>query len=132
MNPQHIVYVGLGLVALVFTTIAVNNYYSEPLVNNSVEYWMIVNLENQSPRYTVDLLDVYEEYDCESYDLSTCSYLESDSDPVSLTDSLTDAELVFNAVKSGNMLARALISPTITLASGETLQIDYDIVFNNS
>lgn len=39
---------------------------------------------------------------------------------------------LFDAVTTGNMLARALISPTITLASGETLQIDYDIVFNNS
>jgi hypothetical protein len=39
---------------------------------------------------------------------------------------------VFDAVTTGNMLARALISPTINLGSGDTLQIDYDIVLNNS
>ena len=39
---------------------------------------------------------------------------------------------VFDASTTGNMLARALISPTITLSSGDTLQIDYDIVLNNS
>jgi hypothetical protein len=39
---------------------------------------------------------------------------------------------VFDAVTTGNMLARALISPTITLGSGDTLQIDYDIVINNT
>ena len=39
---------------------------------------------------------------------------------------------LFDAVTTGNMLARALISPPITLGSGDTLQIDYDIVLNNS
>jgi len=39
---------------------------------------------------------------------------------------------LFDAVTTGNMLARALISPTINLGSGDTLQIDYDIVLNNS
>lgn len=39
---------------------------------------------------------------------------------------------LFDAVTTGNMLARALISPTINLGSGDTLQIDYDIVINNS
>lgn len=39
---------------------------------------------------------------------------------------------LFDAVTTGNMLARALISPTITLGSGDTLQIDYDIVLNNT
>lgn len=39
---------------------------------------------------------------------------------------------LFDAVSTGNMLARALISPTINLGSGDTLQIDYDIVINNT
>ena len=39
---------------------------------------------------------------------------------------------LFDAVTTGNMLARALISPTINLGAGDTLQIDYDIVLNNS
>ncbi len=39
---------------------------------------------------------------------------------------------LFDAVTTGNMLARALISPTINLGSGDTLQIDYDIVIANS
>lgn len=39
---------------------------------------------------------------------------------------------LFDAVTTGNMLARALISPTINLGSGDTLQIDYDIVLNNT
>lgn len=39
---------------------------------------------------------------------------------------------LFDAVTTGNMLARAIISPTINLGSGDTLQIDYDIVLNNS
>ena len=39
---------------------------------------------------------------------------------------------LFDAVTTGNMLARALVSPTINLGAGDTLQIDYDIVLNNS
>jgi len=39
---------------------------------------------------------------------------------------------VHDASSSGNMLARALISPTITLGTGDTLTIDYDIVINNT
>ncbi len=39
---------------------------------------------------------------------------------------------LFDAVTTGNMLARALISPTINLGAGDTLQIDYDIVIANS
>lgn len=39
---------------------------------------------------------------------------------------------LFDAVTTGNMLARALISPTITLGSGDTLQIDYDIIVKNT
>ena len=39
---------------------------------------------------------------------------------------------LFDAVTTGNMLARAIISPTINLGSGDTLQIDYDIVIANS
>lgn len=39
---------------------------------------------------------------------------------------------VQDAGTSGNMLARALISPTITLGTGDTLTIDYDIVINNT
>ena len=39
---------------------------------------------------------------------------------------------LFDAATTGNMLARALISPTINLGSGDTLQIDYDIVINNT
>ncbi len=39
---------------------------------------------------------------------------------------------LFDAVTTGNMLARAIISPTINLGAGDTLQIDYDIVIANS
>ncbi len=39
---------------------------------------------------------------------------------------------VFDASTSGNMLARSLISPTITLGAGDTLTIDYTVTINNT
>lgn len=39
---------------------------------------------------------------------------------------------LFDASTSGNMLARSLISPAITLSSGDTLTIDYTITINNT
>lgn len=39
---------------------------------------------------------------------------------------------LFDAVTTGNMLARAIISPTINLGVGDTLQIQYDIIIKNS
>ena len=39
---------------------------------------------------------------------------------------------LFDASSTGNMLARSLISPTITLGTGDTLSIDYTITLNNT
>ncbi len=39
---------------------------------------------------------------------------------------------IFDAVTTGNMLARALISPTITLNSGDTLNVNYTIIIANT
>jgi len=39
---------------------------------------------------------------------------------------------IFDASSSGNLLARSLISPTITLGVGDTLNIDYTITINNT
>lgn len=39
---------------------------------------------------------------------------------------------IFDASTAGNMLARALVSPTITLNTGDTLTVTYDIVLNNT
>ena len=39
---------------------------------------------------------------------------------------------LFDASSSGNMLARSLISPAITLGVGDTLTIDYTVTLNNT
>lgn len=39
---------------------------------------------------------------------------------------------LFDASSTGNMLARSLITPTITLSVGDTLSIDYTITINNT
>jgi hypothetical protein len=39
---------------------------------------------------------------------------------------------VFDASSTGNMLARSLISPTITLGVGDTLNIEYIVTINNT
>jgi len=39
---------------------------------------------------------------------------------------------LFDASSTGNMLARSLISPAITLGSGDTLTIDYTVTLNNT
>ena len=39
---------------------------------------------------------------------------------------------LFDASSTGNMLARSLISPTISLGTGDTLSIDYTITLNNT
>ncbi len=39
---------------------------------------------------------------------------------------------LFDASSTGNMLARSLITPTITLGVGDTLTIDYTITINNT
>ncbi len=39
---------------------------------------------------------------------------------------------LFDASTTGNMLARSLISPTITLGVGDTISIDYTITINNT
>ena len=39
---------------------------------------------------------------------------------------------LFDALTTGNMLATSLISPTITLGSGDTLTIDYTVTINNT
>jgi len=39
---------------------------------------------------------------------------------------------LFDASTTGNLLARSLISPTITLGVGDTLTIDYTITVNNT
>lgn len=39
---------------------------------------------------------------------------------------------LFDSSSTGNMLARSLISPAITLGSGDTLTIDYTVTLNNT
>jgi len=39
---------------------------------------------------------------------------------------------VFDASSSGNMLARSLITPTITLGVGDTISVDYTVTINNT
>lgn len=39
---------------------------------------------------------------------------------------------LFDASSTGNMIARSLISPTVTLGVGDTINIDYSITINNT
>lgn len=39
---------------------------------------------------------------------------------------------VFDASSAGNMLARSLISPTVTLGSGDSITVDYTVTINNT
>lgn len=39
---------------------------------------------------------------------------------------------VFDASSTGNLLARSLITPTVTLGVGDTISIDYSITINNT